>query len=157
MSPFSWIQITVLGELDCFYHLFLQKSFSQCWYHATAQHALETARSSCTVLLADSLTIGKYMGNSLTDLSLMSLIISMGKRPPQPIQEHLPTPPTMLPLPLTQSQTIWWRILIWVWHLSIWIMMTQRVVMVQLDESWDPWTQTQGGNQRWWCIGSLPK
>ena len=28
------------------------------------------------------------------------------------------------------------------------------VVMVQLDESWDPWTQTQGGNRRQWGIGS---
>ena len=30
-------------------------------------------------------------------------------------------------------------------------------VMVQLDESWDPWTQTWGGNWRWWGIGSLLK
>ena len=30
-------------------------------------------------------------------------------------------------------------------------------VTVQLGESWDPWTQTQGGSRRRWCIGSLPK
>ena len=30
-------------------------------------------------------------------------------------------------------------------------------VTVQLDESWDPWTQTRGGSREQWGIGSLPK